>query len=97
MPARRLQEAADGHPAAGSLLANGRGLEALGFRVFTSQTNFLFVRPPKFSAESWLQKLRDRKILVRWFSDPSIRDYLRITIGTPDEAAALVKAAKEIL
>jgi histidinol-phosphate aminotransferase len=75
----------------------GRGLEALGFRVFPSQTNFLLVRPPKFSAQSWLQKLRDRKILVRWFSNPSIRGYLRITIGTPDEAAALVEAAKEIL
>jgi histidinol-phosphate aminotransferase len=75
----------------------GRELEALGFRVFPSQTYFLLVRPPKFSAQSWLQKLRDRKILVRWFSNPSIRGYLRITIGTPDEAAALVKAAKEIL
>ena len=47
-----------------------RELEALGFRVFPSQTNFILVRPPKFSAQSWLQKLRDRKILVRWFSDP---------------------------
>jgi len=34
---------------------------------------------------------------VRWFSDPLVRDYLRITIGTPAEAAALVKAAKAIL
>jgi histidinol-phosphate aminotransferase len=75
----------------------GHELEALGFRVFPSQTNFLLVRPPKFSAESWLQRLRDRKILVRWFSNSSIRDYLRITIGTPDEAAALVKAAKGVL
>jgi histidinol-phosphate aminotransferase len=75
----------------------GRELEALGFRVCPSQTNFVLVRPPKFPAQGWLEKLRDRKILVRWFSDPSIRSYLRITIGTPDEAATLVKAAKEIL
>jgi histidinol-phosphate aminotransferase len=74
-----------------------RELEALGFRVFPSQTNFILVRPPRFPAKSWLQKLRDRKILVRWFSDPSIRDCLRITIGRPDEAAALVKVAKAIL
>ena len=73
-----------------------RELEALGFRVFPSQTNFILVRPPKFPARTWLQKLRDRKILVRWFSDPSICDYLRITIGAPHEAAALVKAAKAI-
>jgi histidinol-phosphate aminotransferase len=71
-------------------------LGALGFRVFPSQTNFILVRPPRYSAQTWLQKLRDQKILVRWFSDPLVRDYLRITIGTPEEAAALVKAAKAI-
>ena len=74
-----------------------RELGALGFRVFPSQTNFILVHPPKYSARAWLQKLRDRKILVRWFSDPLVRDYLRITIGTPEEAAALVRAAKSIL
>jgi histidinol-phosphate aminotransferase len=74
-----------------------RKLGALGFRVFPSQTNFILARPPKYSARAWLQKLRDRKVLVRWFSNPLVRDYLRITIGTPKEAAALVKAAKVIL
>ncbi len=75
----------------------GRDLTALGFQVFPSQTNFILARPPYSSAQSWLQRLRDRKILVRWFSNPSVRDYLRITIGTPSEAAALVQAAKAIL
>ena len=74
-----------------------RELTTRGFTVFPSQTNFILVRPPKFSARTWLQKLRDRKILVRWFSDPSVRDYLRITIGTPQQAAALLKAARAIL
>jgi histidinol-phosphate aminotransferase len=72
-------------------------LEALGFRVFPSQTNFILVRPPRYSAQAWLKKLRNRRILVRWFSDPLVRDYLRITIGTPEEAAALVRAAKAVL
>jgi histidinol-phosphate aminotransferase len=74
-----------------------RELGALGFQVFPSQTNFILARPPKYAAQAWLQKLRDRKILVRWFSDPSVRNYLRITIGTPQEAAALVRAAKALL
>jgi histidinol-phosphate aminotransferase len=69
-------------------------LDAIGFRVFPSQTNFILVSPPTFPARTWLRKLRDRKILVRWFSDPRICDYLRITIGTPEEAAALVRAAR---
>jgi histidinol-phosphate aminotransferase len=72
-------------------------LARLGFRVLPSQTNFILAAPPAFPAADWLQKLRDRKILVRWFSAPEVRDYLRITIGTPAEAAALVKAAREIL
>jgi histidinol-phosphate aminotransferase len=62
-----------------------------------SQTNFLLVQPPLFPAREWLQKLRDRKILVRWFSLPEVSRYLRISIGTPAEAAALVKAARSIL
>jgi histidinol-phosphate aminotransferase len=74
-----------------------RELTKLGFRVLPSQTNFILTQPPKFPAKDWLQKLRDRKILVRWFSAPEVRDYLRITIGTSAEAAALVKAARAIL
>ena len=74
----------------------GRELTELGFRVLPSQTNFILARPPKFPAKEWLQKLRDKKILVRWFSAPEVKDYLRITIGTPAEAAALVKAARKI-
>lgn len=69
-------------------------LVKLGFHVLPSETNFLMARPPADSAEEWLQKLRERKILVRWFSQPAIRDYLRITIGTPKQAAALVRAVK---
>ena len=65
--------------------------------MFPSQTNFILARPPRFSARGWLEKLRERKILVRWFSDPSVRDYLRITIGSPEQTAALVKAARQIL
>ena len=72
-------------------------LTALGFEVLPSQTNFILVVPPRYSAESWLQKLRERKILVRWFNDPVLRDFLRISIGTREDSEALVKAAKVIL
>ena len=73
-----------------------RELTKLGFRVLPSQTNFILAQPPLFPASEWLQKLRDHKILVRWFGAPEIRDYLRITIGTPAEAAALVRAVRKI-
>ena len=73
-----------------------RELTKLGFRVFPSETNFVLVKPPLFPAETWLQKLRARKVLVRWFDHPRVRDYLRITIGTPAEIEALVQAVKKI-
>ena len=74
-----------------------RDLTTLGFRVLPSQTNFILAKPSSFPAKDWLQKLRERKILVRWFSAPEVRDYLRITIGTAAEAAAMVKAVGMIL
>ena len=73
-----------------------RELTKLGFRVLPSQTNFILAKPPLFPAKVWLQKLRDQKILVRWFSAPEVSGYLRITIGTPAEAAALVRAVRAI-
>ena len=73
-----------------------RELTTLEFRVMPSQANFILARPPRFPASDWLRKLRDRKILVRWFDSPEVRDYLRITIGTPEEAAVLARAARDI-
>ena len=52
-----------------------RALTMLGFRVLPSQTNFIFAKPPVFAAKDWLQKLREKKILVRWFSQPEVKDY----------------------
>jgi histidinol-phosphate aminotransferase len=74
-----------------------KSLMELGFEVFPSQTNFILARPPIFPAQEWQQKLRDRKILVRWFALPQVRDYLRISMGTDAEARALVKASKAII
>jgi histidinol-phosphate aminotransferase len=72
-------------------------LATLGFEVLPSQANFIFVRPPFLAAPQWLEALGQRKILVRWFDAPAVRDYLRITVGTDAEAKALVKAAREVL
>lgn len=73
-----------------------RELTRLGFRVFPSATNFILVQPPLFAAEEWLKKLRERKILVRWFSHPDVSRYLRITIGTQKEMESLVAAVRMI-
>jgi histidinol-phosphate aminotransferase len=72
-------------------------LRALGFVVQPSQTNFIFTHPPRYSALEWLRKLRQNRILVRWFDAPETRDFLRVTIGTNAEADALLRAVRKIL
>ena len=73
----------------------GSELEALGFKVCPSPANFILVKPPKFPARQWLAKLRDQKILVRWFDLPDTRQFLRVTIGSDREADALLKRCEK--
>jgi histidinol-phosphate aminotransferase len=74
-----------------------RELTTLGFGVLPSQTNFLLTKPPRFTAGTWLKKLRSRKILVRWFSAPAVNQYLRITVGNDREVDLLLRAVRGIL
>jgi histidinol-phosphate aminotransferase len=72
-------------------------LAALGATVLPSKANFLFVKLPNVSGGEAYTKLRERGILVRHFSKARISDYLRISIGTADDMAALVDAVAEII
>lgn len=72
-------------------------LAALGFELVPSTTNFLFARHPQHDAATLQRGLRERNILVRHFAKPRIDQFLRISIGTDDECAALVGALREIL
>lgn len=55
------------------------------FRVLPSQTNFLFISHLDKDAESLYVKLKEKDILVRYFNQPKIDNYLRVTIGTDKE------------
>ena len=72
-------------------------LAALGFEMTDSKANFLFARHPALEGEALYLALKDRGILVRHFNRDRIRDYLRITVGTPDQMQALIKAVTQIL
>ena len=72
-------------------------LAALGFDVLPSAANFIFVRHPRHDAEKSALALRQRGIVVRHFKLPRIEQFLRITIGTDEQCAALVSALKEIV
>ena len=72
-------------------------LAGLGFKISPSGANFLLCRPPEGRAEDLYRKLFDRKILVRWFDTPRLREFIRISIGTPEEMDTLTGAVREIL
>ena len=74
-----------------------RALKALGFEVTLSRTNFLFARHPDVPGEDVYRELRKRGILVRHFSQERIRDYNRISVGTPEQMEQLITALKAIL
>lgn len=74
-----------------------KDLQALGFTVLPSKTNFVFASHPKVDAAHLHHALRERQILVRHFKQERIEQFLRITIGTPEQCATLLTAVREIL
>lgn len=72
-------------------------LKALGFEVLPSAANFIFARHPQRDAQETALALRQRSIIVRHFKAPRIDQFLRITVGTDAQCAALIAALKEIL
>lgn len=71
-------------------------LQDMGISCLPSGANFLFVHCGKNAAHIF-RALREKGVLVRYFNQPRIREYLRVTIGTPEEMAVFLSAMKEIL
>lgn len=71
-------------------------LEALGFTVCPSQTNFIFARHPEKAGKEIFAYLRQEGILVRRWDIPEIREWLRISIGTDEEMQAMITALKDL-
>ena len=72
-------------------------LRQRGFEVLPSQANFVFTRHPDHSGADLAKALRERAVLVRHFAKPRISNFLRITIGTPEECDRLIAALEEIV
>ncbi|MCY1348869.1 Histidinol-phosphate aminotransferase [compost metagenome] len=68
------------------------GLEALGFEVLPSAANFVFARHPHKDAAGLAAALREQGVIVRHFKQARIAQFLRITIGTPEQNQALLEA-----
>ena len=72
-------------------------LEALGFTVLDSRSNFLFAMKPGTDGGAIYRGLKERGVLVRHFDKDPIRDYNRITIGTPEQMDIFLKKLEELL
>ncbi|MFZ0155824.1 histidinol-phosphate transaminase [Pseudomonas sp.] len=67
-------------------------LSTRGFEVLPSAANFIFARHPQHDASELAAKLREQGVIVRHFKQERIAQFLRITIGTPEQNQALLDA-----
>ncbi|QLF92389.1 histidinol-phosphate transaminase [Pseudomonas sp. ABC1] len=72
------------------------GLETLGFEVLPSAANFVFARHPGQDAAALAAALRGQGIIVRHFRQARIEQFLRITVGTPEQNQALLDALRSL-
>jgi histidinol-phosphate aminotransferase len=72
-------------------------LRSLGFDVPDSSSNFVLAECKNGKAVEIYEELTKRKIYVRYFAYPQLKDKLRITVGTAEQNDKLLLALKEIL
>jgi histidinol-phosphate aminotransferase len=72
-------------------------LASMGFEIIPSRANFLFVRHPDAGSEEIYMKLKEKNILVRYFSGSIRSEYLRISIGTMMEIKKLCSELSAIV
>lgn len=72
-------------------------LTNLGFSLTDSKANFVFAKTEKIDGETLYLKLKEKGVLVRHFSKPRIKDYIRVTVGSIEEMQTFIEKVKEIL
>lgn len=72
-------------------------LEQRGFTCLDSRSNFLFASTVRKNGGELYEKLKQKGVLVRHFNAPRIQNWLRITIGTPEQMEAFLAALDNIL
>jgi histidinol-phosphate aminotransferase len=67
-------------------------LQLRGFVVLPSAANFIFARHPQQDAAALAASLREHGVIVRHFKQARIEQFLRISIGNPQQNQALLDA-----
>ncbi len=74
-----------------------QALQEMGFEVPPSAANFLLARHPAKEAVELAAGLRLEGVIVRHFQLPRIEQFLRITVGTPQQNQRLIEALQQLL
>ena len=72
-------------------------LEQRGFAVLDSRSNFLFASTDRKDGGTLYKELKKNGILVRHFDAPRIQNWLRITIGTPEQMQTFMETLDKIM
>ncbi len=73
-----------------------RELEALGFEVWPTDTNFMLVRGDRPGLKIY-DDLLNEGVIVRPLPGTGLDDHVRLTIGTPEENERLVKGMRKLV
>ncbi len=74
-----------------------QALTSRGFNVLPSGANFVFANHPEHRGEELYLGLRQQGVMVRHFNKPRISEFLRITVGTPEENQCLLAALDVVM
>lgn len=72
-------------------------LRLLGFEVLDSQTNFIMATHKDYDMKEMFEYLKENKIFIRYFNQPRINKYVRITIGTNEEMDKFLNGVKNFI
>ncbi|MFC1949825.1 histidinol-phosphate transaminase [Chloroflexota bacterium] len=60
-------------------------------KPYPSQANFILCRVLRGGAKELRQRLQEKGILVRYFDEPVLKDFIRISVGKPEHTDALIE------
>ena len=68
-----------------------------GIQVWPSQANFILCRLPEGRGQAIFEGLCRRGIFLRYFNTPQLKDYVRASVGLPEETDKVIAALAELV
>ncbi len=73
-----------------------KALNDIGFKVYPSHTNFILI-DTGMDAQHLCKALLSKGVIIRNMGSYGLKNFVRITIGTPEENERCIEAIKEVL